>query len=113
VTEDKEIEISVEEEIRDVLARYQIVVELEEEASCGTEVVLVCEATHHDDDTVLAAMTLHLPVSSSEDHRALTKEDNQSQYISLAIVAMAKLLLIQEQIRPEFNPFGSVQCAEA
>lgn len=102
----EEIEINVEAEIQQVLERYQVAVEINEEASCGNEIVLVCQATHRDDDEVVAALTLHLPINSGTDFDAATDEDAQSQYISLAIVAMAKLLMIQEQTRPEFNPFS-------
>ena len=107
-----DFEISIEAELQNVLDRYQVVVEVHEEASCDNEIVLVCQASHKGDDDVIAALTLHLPVNSNADKAMAVGDDAQSQYISLAIVAMAKLLLIQEQTRPEFNPFTG-ECAEA
>lgn len=110
---EEELEISVEAEVQSILERYHVAVEINEEASCGNEVVLVCQATHRGDDIVVAALTLHLPTVSDNDLDALADDDAQAQCISLAIIAMAKLLLIQEQTRPEFNPFGAGNCAEA
>jgi len=108
-----DLEITVEAEIQQVLERYQVAVDIHEEAALGNEMVLVCQATHKNDDSVLAAITLHLPAHSDHDLRLMTEAETQSQCVSLAVVAMAKLLLIQEQTRPEFNPFGSGTLAEA
>ena len=108
-----DLELAVEEEIQQVLDRYQVAVEVHEDAAMGNEMVLVCQATHKGDDVILASLSMHLPVNSKSDLLTLVGEEAQAQCISLAVVAMAKLLIIQEQSRPEFNPFGLGRCAEA
>lgn len=109
--DDEMFEVSVEEEIQTILSRYRVAVEIEE-ASAGEEIILECHATLPGEDEVLASLTFHLPAISHSDMGDVSHEDSQSKCISLAVIAMAKLLQIQEQTRPEFN-FFSGNCAEA
>lgn len=114
VTDDeKQLELEVEAEIESVLSRYSVAVELHDDDT-SEEVALCCRAMRRgSDEDVLAHMVIQLPVLSRKDERVLLSSDAQNQCVSLAIVAMAKLLLIQEQTRPEFNPFGVGDIVEA
>lgn len=102
---DKQLELEVEAEIEMVLARYAVSVELHDEDT-SDEVALCCSATRKGKDDVLAHLTIQLPVLSRADENVMLTTEAQHQFISLAVVAMAKLLLIQEQTRPEFSPYS-------
>lgn len=103
--DDKQLELEVEAEIEMVLSRYAVSVELHDEDT-REEVALCCSAARKGmEDDVLAHMTIQLPVLSRTDEKVLLTTEAQHQFVSLAVVAMAKLLLIQEQTRPEFSPY--------
>ena len=112
--DEKQLELEVEAEIEDILSRYSVAIELHDEDT-SDEVALCCRAFRRggDEDEVLAHMIIQLPVLSRRDEQVLLTTDVQHQFVSLAVVAMAKLLLIQEQTRPEFNPFNGGTVVEA
>lgn len=124
---ENELEMEVEEEVKGVLGRYSVSVELfpglpdpddtteaesspdpeDDDTSEGEPAItsFVCHAKDSGGE-VVATLAMHLPLNVNGQGRILDiPEDTQSQCISLAIVAMAKLLLLQEQSRPDFNPF--------
>ena len=114
---DEELELQVEAEVQGVLERYSVSVELypgETEAPDDPEAPedespttsFVCYAKDKSGE-IVATMALHLPLNVSDMGRVMDlSEEAQSQCVSLAVVAMAKLLLLQEQSRPDFNPFA-------
>jgi hypothetical protein len=109
VSEDDQFELSVEEEVQGILTRYQVTVDISEGPSDG-EASLECHATRPGEDEKLASLALYLPTLGANDLGLGLNDEVQAKLISLAVVAMAKMLQIQEQSGASFF---SKDCAEA
>jgi len=91
------MQISVEEEIQEILTRYVVTVEMDLAATEEHEVFLTCQASRKTSEDVLLALTMRIAAKDKADLDLLETDDVQAKYISLAVVAVAKMIQIQEE----------------